>query len=81
MEAIEISDVAGITVGNTVLVESIGQWAFLDWAAFLLAVTANHENSKYSLSFSSAVLGFQFRGMYGKLIIVSEFCKNELALL
>lgn len=46
MEAIEVPDVAWVAMGDTVFVQAIGQRAFLDRAAFLLAVMANHENSR-----------------------------------
>ena len=47
MEAIEVSDIAGVTVGNAVFVQAIGKWALLDRAAFLLAIaTKDHEKSR-----------------------------------
>jgi len=47
MEAIEVFDIAWIAMGDAVLMQSIWQGSFLDWAAFLLAVLTNHENRIY----------------------------------
>lgn len=55
MESIEVFNVTGITVGDAVFVQAIGQRTFLDWEAFLLAVMAFHENNNMSLIRSSVV--------------------------
>ena len=52
MEAIEVFDIARVTMGDAVLMQAIWQGSFLDWAAFLLAVLTNHENRIRVLIFS-----------------------------
>lgn len=55
VKTVEIAYVADVAVGDTILVQSIGQRAFLDGLAFLLAISANHEKSRISLILSSVV--------------------------
>lgn len=57
MKAIEVFDIAGVTMGNAVLVEATGSISFLDGAAFLLAVATHHENISKVFSLSCIFCG------------------------
>ena len=46
MKALEVFDIAGVTMGYSVFRQAIGETALCYGAAFLLAVMANHENSR-----------------------------------
>jgi len=56
MEAIEVFDIAGIAMGDAVLMQAIWQGSFLDWAAFLLAVLTYHEKVIRVLTLSTVVV-------------------------
>lgn len=60
IEAIEVFDIAWVTMSNTVFMETIGQRARLDWAAFLLAVATDHKKVNMVDTLDSMLLGETF---------------------